>query len=144
MRLAAQNVVQCQLSVNTLIMAGSAYWHSPPLSSIAHFNHAITYLFSHTVRARIPVMRLSGACKNSRWNIQREFFCVICCSGCVLTLRPWSGKCRAPLQPQRALRSALRSWPVRRSECPLQQPIRRSSLPSRKRLRLCSAGRRPR
>ena len=32
------------------IMAGSAYWHSPPLSSIAHFNHAITYPFSHTLR----------------------------------------------------------------------------------------------
>ena len=32
------------------------------------FVYAITYLFSHTVRARIPVMRLSGACKNSRWN----------------------------------------------------------------------------
>ena len=50
MRLAAQNVVQCQLSVNTLIMAGSAYWHSPPLSLIADFNHAITYLFSHVLR----------------------------------------------------------------------------------------------
>ena len=31
-------------------MAGSAYLHSPPLSLIADFNHAITYLFSHVLR----------------------------------------------------------------------------------------------
>ena len=31
-------------------MAGSAYWHSPPLSLIADFNHAITYPFSHALR----------------------------------------------------------------------------------------------
>ena len=31
-------------------MAGSAYLHSPPLSLIADFNHAITYLLSHALR----------------------------------------------------------------------------------------------